>query len=108
MAGQAGAALIEGQKHFLFKVSALCQSGVYSGAGVALGADKAVPAGHGGVLGVDVHLLKIQHSQQLRDGQAAANVAHAKTADAANHAAAQVLGDLLQITAQFDILLLKC
>ena len=72
---------------------------------MALGANQTVASGHLGILGVNVHFLEIQHGQQVRNGKAAANMTHANAAYAFYDIAAYVAGNLLQITAQFSILL---
>ena len=72
---------------------------------MALGADETISAGHFGVLGVYIHFLEIQHCQKIRNGEAAADMTHADAAYTFNDIAADVAGYLLQITAQFYILL---
>ena len=67
---------------------------VNCGARVALGADKTVAPLHVGVMGINVHFLKIQDSQQLHNGQGAADMAHAHMTDAGDDIAADILADL--------------
>ena len=72
---------------------------------MTLGADQTISSGHFGILGIYIHFLEIQHCQKIRDGEATADMTHADAAYTFNDIAAYVAGYLLQITAQFYILL---
>ena len=103
MAGKAGAALVEGEQQFPVKVAALCQSGIHGGACMALGADKTVPSCHFWVLGVNIHMLKIQNRQKLNNRETTSYMTNAKVTDAAYNITADVFAYLLHITAQFNL-----
>ena len=105
MAGKHGTVLVESKEQLFVKKAAQSESGIKCGASMTLGADQTISAGHFGVLGIYIHFLKIQHCQKIRNGKAATNVTHADAAYAFNDIAADVAGYLLQITAQFYILL---
>ena len=97
------AALIEGHEQVLLKEAPVRQRRVDRGARVALGADEPVPSGHFGIFRVDAHFLEIQHRQQLRQGEGAAQMPHPQMADGGQGVAADVFADFLQVKIQIQI-----
>ena len=72
---------------------------------MSLGQYKTVPVGLSRISGVDVHLFKIQHGQQLDDGKAAADVADAEMPDGFQGVAADVQTVLFERRIQESVLL---
>ena len=91
------AAPVEGQQLRLVKIAAVGKGRVHGGAGVALRADQPVAAGHFGIRGVDVHLFKIEHGQQLHHRQAAADMPDAEMTDGGHDIAADILADFFDV-----------
>ena len=101
VAGQMRAALVEGEQLGLGEVAAVGERGVHRGAGVALRADKAVASRHFRLGRVDVHFFKVQHGEQLDDGEAAADVADAQMPDAGHDITADILANGFQMGVQW-------
>ena len=72
---QIGVNAAQGLQIFHREETTMCQGGVQTGGGVALGQDETVPVFPLGVLGIYIQFLCVQISKQLSCRQAAAGVA---------------------------------
>ena len=93
---QAAAQLLQGAFLFLREKAQVAQGCVLNQRGVALAEQEAVPVGHMGIGGVNLHFLIVQHGDDVRQGAGAAQMADLAHADHPGHVLAQLQGLFLQ------------